>query len=158
MKRRFGIAAVLATAALWAPQAAQNVAAVYCYPGDPPAVYQACLAYNATISQQVANQQQLDALFLAPYKTAVAAGVGSVMPSYSSLQILGKDSTPVKMHARADQITGVLKAIKLGYRHCEVPVTKIYPAGKVSYTKMRPFTDWWSILRPVVYVGVGLKK
>jgi len=52
----------------------------------------------------------------------------------------------------------LLKAIKLGYRHCEVPVTKIYPAGKVSYTKMRPFTDWWSILRPVVYVGVGLKK
>jgi len=62
LKRRFGIAAVLATAALWAPQAAQNVAAVYCYPGDPPAVYQACLAYNATISQQVANQQQLDAI------------------------------------------------------------------------------------------------
>jgi beta-glucosidase len=55
------------------------------------------------------TQQQLDALFLAPYKTAVDKGVGSVMPSYSSLQILGKDSAPIKMHARGDQITGVLK-------------------------------------------------
>ncbi len=55
------------------------------------------------------TQQQLDALYLAPYKTAVRKGVGSVMPSYSSLQILGKDAAPIKMHARGDQITGVLK-------------------------------------------------
>jgi murein DD-endopeptidase MepM/ murein hydrolase activator NlpD len=33
--------------------------AIYCYPGDPPDVYQACLAYNAGINQQVNNQQQL---------------------------------------------------------------------------------------------------
>jgi murein DD-endopeptidase MepM/ murein hydrolase activator NlpD len=33
--------------------------AVYCFPGDPPAVYQACVAYNQGIGQQVANQQQL---------------------------------------------------------------------------------------------------
>ena len=33
--------------------------AIYCYPGDPPAVYQACLAYNAGIGQQVNNQNQL---------------------------------------------------------------------------------------------------
>ena len=35
--------------------------------------------------------------------------VGSVMPSYSSLQIVGKDAAPIKMHARGDMITGVLK-------------------------------------------------
>ena len=52
----------------------------------------------------------------------------------------------------------LLKAIRLGYRHCEVPVTKIYPIGKISYTKMRPITDWWGILRPVVYVALGLKR
>ena len=52
----------------------------------------------------------------------------------------------------------LLKAIRLGYRHCEVPVTKIYPSGTISYTKMRPITDWWGILRPVVYVALGLKK
>ena len=51
----------------------------------------------------------------------------------------------------------LLKAITLGYRHCEVPVTKIYPPHQLGYTKMRPFVDWWSILRPVVYLGLGLR-
>jgi murein DD-endopeptidase MepM/ murein hydrolase activator NlpD len=32
---------------------------IYCYPGDPPDVYQACLAYNQGINQQVSNQRQL---------------------------------------------------------------------------------------------------
>jgi len=52
----------------------------------------------------------------------------------------------------------LLKAIRLGYRHREVPVTKIYPPPEHGYTKMRPVVDWWSILRPVVYLGLGLKK
>lgn len=43
----------------WFPQTMQTVSAIYCYPGDPPAVYQACLAYNNGISQQVANQNEL---------------------------------------------------------------------------------------------------
>ena len=51
----------------------------------------------------------------------------------------------------------LLKAIRLGYRHGEVPVTKIYPDHQLGYTKMRPFVDWWSILRPIVYLGLGLK-
>jgi dolichol-phosphate mannosyltransferase len=52
----------------------------------------------------------------------------------------------------------MLKAIRLGYRHTEVAVTKIYPPHHLGYTKMRPFIDWWSIMRPVVYLGLGLKK
>jgi dolichol-phosphate mannosyltransferase len=52
----------------------------------------------------------------------------------------------------------LLKTIKLGYRHCEVPATKIYPSAKLGYTKMRPLVDWWGILRPVVYVGLGFKR
>lgn len=52
----------------------------------------------------------------------------------------------------------LLKTIRLGYRHCEVPVTKIYPKHEQGYTKMRPFVDWWSILKPVVYLGLGLRK
>lgn len=52
----------------------------------------------------------------------------------------------------------MLKTIRLGYRHVEVPVTKIYPPHQQGYTKMRPFIDWWSIIRPVVYVGLGVKK
>jgi dolichol-phosphate mannosyltransferase len=52
----------------------------------------------------------------------------------------------------------LLMAIRLGYRHVEVPVTKIYPPHELGYTKMRPFIDWWSIMRPVIYIGLGLKK
>ena len=50
------------------------------------------------------------------------------------------------------------KAIKLGYRHRETPVTKIYPPHAQGYTKMKPITGWWSILRPIVYLGLGIKK
>jgi len=52
----------------------------------------------------------------------------------------------------------LLKTIRLGYRHVEVPVTKIYPPHAIGYTKMRPVVDWWSIIRPLVYVGLGLRK
>ena len=52
----------------------------------------------------------------------------------------------------------LLQAIRLGYVVREVPVTKVYPAAGRQYTKMRPIVDWWSILRPIVLVGLGLKK
>jgi dolichol-phosphate mannosyltransferase len=50
------------------------------------------------------------------------------------------------------------KAIRLGYRTCEVPVTKIYPPKAIGYTKMKPITGWWSMLRPVVLLGLGLRN
>ena len=50
------------------------------------------------------------------------------------------------------------KFIKLGYRVKEVPVTKIYPPKSLGYTKMRPITGWWSILRPLVFLGLRIKK
>lgn len=50
------------------------------------------------------------------------------------------------------------KAIKLGFRFTEAPVTKIYPSRKAGYTKMRPLTGWWSILRPLIFLGLGIKK
>ncbi|MBI3550334.1 MAG: glycosyltransferase family 2 protein [Elusimicrobia bacterium] len=49
-------------------------------------------------------------------------------------------------------------AARLGYRVKEVPVSKFYPPSELGYTKMKPFTGWWSILRPLVYLGLGLKK
>ena len=51
-----------------------------------------------------------------------------------------------------------LKTIRLGYKVAEVPVTKVYPPKKLGQTKMKPLTGWWSILRPVVYAGLGLKR
>ena len=50
------------------------------------------------------------------------------------------------------------RAIRLGYRTEEVPVTKVYPPRALGQTKMRPVTGWWSMLKPLVYVGLGLKK
>jgi dolichol-phosphate mannosyltransferase len=51
-----------------------------------------------------------------------------------------------------------LRIVQLGYRTAEVPVTKIYPPKHLGQTKMKPIADWWSILRPLVYVGLGLRK
>ena len=50
------------------------------------------------------------------------------------------------------------QAIKLGYRFKEEAVTKIYPPKAVGYTKMTPVAGWWSILRPLVLLSLGLKK
>lgn len=51
-----------------------------------------------------------------------------------------------------------LRSIQLGYRTVEVPVTKIYPPKHAGQTKMKPIVGWWSILRPLLYVGFGLRK
>ncbi len=50
------------------------------------------------------------------------------------------------------------KAIRLGYKVTEVPVTKIYPPKIEGYTKMKPFSGWWSILRPLFLLGLRIKK
>jgi dolichol-phosphate mannosyltransferase len=51
-----------------------------------------------------------------------------------------------------------LSAIRLGYRTAEVPVSKVYPPRALGQTKMRPVLDWWSILKPLVYLGLGLRR
>ena len=56
--RRFAASVVIASL-LWIPSITQTATAIYCYSGDPPAVYQACLAYNQGIGAQVSNQYQL---------------------------------------------------------------------------------------------------
>jgi dolichol-phosphate mannosyltransferase len=50
------------------------------------------------------------------------------------------------------------KTITLGHPTTEVPVTKIYPPKKLGYTKMKPITGWWSILRPLLLLRLGLRK
>ncbi|MFB0618065.1 glycoside hydrolase family 3 N-terminal domain-containing protein [Streptomyces sp. AGS-58] len=69
-----------------------------------------------TIDQGVTHvtREQLADIHLAPYRTAVDRGVGTVMPSYSSLDIAGDGKGAVKMHARGDMINGVLKD-RLGF-------------------------------------------
>src|SRR5450756_1105958 len=58
MKARVFAALTIVTLS-WIPLSVQPATALYCYPGDPPAVYQACLAYSGRIGQQVNNQNQL---------------------------------------------------------------------------------------------------
>jgi dolichol-phosphate mannosyltransferase len=51
------------------------------------------------------------------------------------------------------------KAYKCGYRVAEVPVTKTYPSDKaIAYTKVRPFTSWYQMLRPFVLLWLGIRK
>lgn len=53
----------------------------------------------------------------------------------------------------------LLRAIKLGYRCMEVPVSKLYPPFREQpYTKVRPGRDWWLILKPLVYLGLGIRR
>lgn len=49
------------------------------------------------------------------------------------------------------------QAVRLGYKRTEVPVTKSYPAFSKSYTKVKPLTGWWSMVRPLVYLALGFK-
>jgi dolichol-phosphate mannosyltransferase len=50
------------------------------------------------------------------------------------------------------------KMLTLGYK--EVPVTKSYKhfCNGAAYSHIRPFVDWWSIIRPIVYLSLGLRK
>ena len=50
------------------------------------------------------------------------------------------------------------KAITLGYKFTEVFVTKVYPPKQQGYTKMKPLLGWWSILKPLFYLGLGIRK
>ncbi len=50
------------------------------------------------------------------------------------------------------------KAVTLGYKVKEAAVTKIYPPKNLGYTKMKPIVGWWSILRPLFYLGLGIRK
>jgi dolichol-phosphate mannosyltransferase len=43
----------------------------------------------------------------------------------------------------------IIEALKRGYKYTQVPVSKTFP--KEGYSKMKPFTGWYSILKPVIY-------
>jgi dolichol-phosphate mannosyltransferase len=47
--------------------------------------------------------------------------------------------------------------LKLKYRFIEVPVSKIYPSKK-KYSKIRPFLDWWPIVKPLFVLLLRIKK
>lgn len=52
----------------------------------------------------------------------------------------------------------LMRLLMLGFRCTEVPVTKVYPSKKIGNTKMRPIVDWWRMLRPIILIGLRLKR
>jgi dolichol-phosphate mannosyltransferase len=50
------------------------------------------------------------------------------------------------------------KAVRLGYKIAEVPASKIYPAWDLGYTKMKPISGWWKMLRAFFYLRLGLRS
>jgi dolichol-phosphate mannosyltransferase len=50
------------------------------------------------------------------------------------------------------------KTIRLGYETAEAPVTKIYPPKALGYTKMKPITGWWSMMRPLVLLTLRIRS
>ncbi|WAZ24307.1 CIA30 family protein [Streptomyces cinnabarinus] len=87
------------------------LAAAKHFVGDGGTEYGSSTTGTYTIDQGVTKvtRQQLEAVHLTPFEEAVDRGVGTVMPSYSSLDLIGDGQGPVKMHARADMINGALK-------------------------------------------------
>jgi len=47
--------------------------------------------------------------------------------------------------------------LKLKYKFGEVPVSKIYPSKK-KYSKIRPFLDWWPIIKPLFFLLLRIRK
>lgn len=89
------------------------LATVKHYAGDGDTTYGTSTNGTYTIDQGVTitDWQHFQQVDLAPYVTAVQKhGVGSIMPSYSSVQWTDRPgSTPVKMSADKELITDVLK-------------------------------------------------
>jgi dolichol-phosphate mannosyltransferase len=51
------------------------------------------------------------------------------------------------------------KVLTLGYKMKEVPVSKTYPHNhKGGYSQISPLKDWWTIVRPLVYLKLNIRK
>lgn len=51
------------------------------------------------------------------------------------------------------------KALSLGYRVKEVPVSKTYPfANRGGYSKIQPLKDWWPVISPLLLLFLGARK
>ncbi|NUP83983.1 MAG: glycosyl hydrolase [Nonomuraea sp.] len=84
------------------------------YVGDGGTAYGSSTSGDYTIDQGVTTttRAELEAIHLAPFAEAVRRGVGSVMPSFSSVDF---GDGPLKMHAHKELITDVLKG-RLGFK------------------------------------------
>jgi murein DD-endopeptidase MepM/ murein hydrolase activator NlpD len=93
------------------PNAIRNASALYCFPGDPPAVYQACLAYNNGIGQQVSNEQQLLNIQASISNVEEAMNQLSAYMNYLGNQISGQKALIAQTQASIDDLN---RRIRLG--------------------------------------------
>ena len=123
MKSRF--LAALAIASLVAiPLSVQPVAAIYCYPGDPPAVYQACLAYNGGIGQQVNNQNQLQ---------NIQANINNVLTQINAIDTLISNlkNQIAAQQALIAQTQAAIDALNMQIRFGEANLTRLVASTSV---------------------------
>lgn len=52
----------------------------------------------------------------------------------------------------------LIQTIRMGYRFGEEPVRKIYHPAMEDNTKMTPFKSWYSILRPLFLLKLGIRS
>ena len=52
----------------------------------------------------------------------------------------------------------LIQTCRAGYKVSEVPVTKRYHNDMKDNTKMVPIKSWWSILRPLFYIALKIRK
>jgi len=82
---------------------------------------------------------------------------------FRALKLTVLDDPRIKLYQRWLDTYGLevyllWKILKLGYGHVEVPCTKTYPPKTMGYTKMTPVIGWWSILRPILLLGFGIRR
>jgi murein DD-endopeptidase MepM/ murein hydrolase activator NlpD len=104
-------AAMIVAVVLWVPSSVRTASAIYCFPGDPPAVYQACVAYNNGIGQQVANEQQLQNIQASISGAEAQMNALSVMMNNLSNQITAQKALIVQTQASIDDLN---RRIRLG--------------------------------------------
>ncbi len=97
-------AATLIAALLWGPATARNASAIYCYPGDPPEVYQACVEYNRGIGQQVQSEKQMVAILRKLHGTE--AQINAIYGIITSLQkqIAAQNALIAQTQAKIDDL------------------------------------------------------
>ena len=82
---------------------------------------------------------------------------------FRALRLSSLDHAAINLDQRwldgyALEVYLLFQIIRCGLVHREVPCTKIYPPKKIGNTKMRPFIDWWDILKPVFLLGLGIRR
>ena len=136
------IAAVIAATVIWIPLSLHTAVAIYCYPGDPPDVYAACVAYNQGIGQQVTSEQQMvDVL----HKISTAEGqINALIGIINSLnaQIAAQKDLIAKTQAAIDELDRKIRFTEasLTRLHAQISVR-----GEVLNQRFRYVDDHGSV-------------